>query len=37
LQAVMTGRPGPHPETKPIGCLVTSPAVLKQIQDEGGR
>jgi thiol-disulfide isomerase/thioredoxin len=37
LDAVLAGRPVPHPETKPIGCFITSPEVLESIQSEGGR
>jgi hypothetical protein len=37
LNAVLAGRPVPHPETKAIGCFITSPEVLESLQSEGGR
>jgi hypothetical protein len=36
LDAVLTGRPVLHPETKPIGCFITSPEVLKSMEKKGG-
>jgi hypothetical protein len=29
LDAVLAGRPVPHPETEPIGCYLTDPALLR--------
>jgi thiol-disulfide isomerase/thioredoxin len=29
LDAVLAGRPVPHPETEPIGCFITDPALLR--------
>jgi len=37
LDAVVTGRPVADPETKSVGCFITSPEVLKKLQSEGGR
>jgi thiol-disulfide isomerase/thioredoxin len=37
LDAVVAGRPVPHPETKAIGCFITSPELLKSLESEGGR
>lgn len=29
LDAVLAGRPVPHPDTEPIGCFITDPALLR--------
>jgi len=29
LDAVLAGRPVPHPNTEPIGCFITDPALLR--------
>jgi hypothetical protein len=36
LDAVSAGRPVTNAETKAIGCFITSPEVLKNLQPEGG-
>ena len=37
LDAIVSGRPVAQPETKPVGCFINSPEVLKNLQSEGGR
>jgi hypothetical protein len=34
LDAVLEGRPVPHPETEALGCFITDPAVLRKHSHE---